>query len=232
MRGGHLPARTREGESGIVRIPWHALGREGRWAVRSEYVRSGQPRWFHLHSVEQRIGTRTAQALFAFANGLLSLGILATLAWLTHHRLLFPSLGPTAFLLFYTPLLPSASPRNALLGHLVGVACGYGSLALFGLTDAGPALVTGIDVPRIDAASLSLAATSGLMVLLAVEHPPAGATTLIVSLGLISRPPDLLVLMIAVTLLCVQGWVINRLAGIPYPAWRHHPAGGGPPDPP
>jgi CBS-domain-containing membrane protein len=183
--------------------------------------------------VERRIGRRTAQALFAFANGLLSLGILSTLAWLTRHPLLFPSLGPTAFLLFSSPLLAAASPRNTLLGHLVGVACGYGSLALFGLTDAPPALVTGVDGPRVGAASLSLAATSGLMVLLAVEHPPAGATTLIISLGLIRRPDQLVTLMIAVTLLCLQGWVINRLAGIPYPTWRHRPdAAGGPPGPP
>jgi CBS-domain-containing membrane protein len=177
--------------------------------------------------VERRIGKRTAQALFAFANGLLSLGLLSTLAWLTHHPLLFPSLGPTAFLLFYSPLLAAASPRNTLLGHLVGVACGYGSLALFGLTEAPPALVTGVDAPRIGAASLSLAATSGLMVLLAVEHPPAGATTLIISLGLIRRPDQLVTLMIAVTLLCLQGWVINRLAGLPYPTWRHRPAAAG-----
>jgi CBS domain-containing membrane protein len=194
--------------------------------VRSDFVRPGQRRWFHLDAVEQRIGKRTGQALFAFANGLLSLGILSTLAWLTHHPLLFPSLGPTAFLLFYNPLLPAASPRNALLGHLVGVLCGYGSLALFGLTDAAPALVTGVDLPRVGAASLSLAATSGLMVLLAVEHPPAGATTLIVSLGLIRRPDQLVTLMIAVALLCVQGWVINRLAGIPYPTWCRRPDAG------
>jgi CBS-domain-containing membrane protein len=174
--------------------------------------------------VERRLGTRTAQALFAFANGLLSLGILATLAWYTHHPLLFPSLGPTAFLLFYTPLVPAASPRNTILGHLVGVLCGFGFLALFGLADAGPALVTGIDLPRIGAASLSLAATSGLMVLFAVEHPPAGATTLIVSMGLIRRPAALVVLMTAVVLLCLQGWIINHLAGIPYPVWRHRPA--------
>jgi CBS-domain-containing membrane protein len=104
------------------------------------------------------------------------------------------------------------------------VLCGYGFLALFGLANAPPALVTGIDLPRIGAASFSLAATSGVMVLFAVEHPPAGATTLIVSLGLIRRPADLVVLMTAVVLLCIQGWIINHLAGIPYPVWRHQPA--------
>ena len=50
-----------------------------------------------------------------------------------------------------------------------------------------------------------------------VPHPPAGATTLIVSLGILREPEQLAVLMAAVVLLVVQGFVINRLAGIAYP---------------
>jgi CBS-domain-containing membrane protein len=52
-----------------------------------------------------------------------------------------------------------------------------------------------------------------------VPHPPAGATTLIVSLGILREPWQLVVLMLAVTLLVVQGFAINRLAGVDYPAW-------------
>ena len=52
------------------------------------------------------------------------------------------------------------------------------------------------------------------------------ATTLIVSLGIFHEPSQLVVLMIAVALLVVQGFVINRLAGIDYPIWapRRQPA--------
>ena len=46
--------------------------------------------------------------------------------------LVFPSLGPTAFLLFHDPTLPAASPRNTLCGHAIGILCGYGSLWLMG----------------------------------------------------------------------------------------------------
>jgi hypothetical protein len=35
----------------------------------------------------------------------------------------------------------------------------------------------------------------------------------------------LAVALLAVALLVVQGYAINRLAGIPYPAWRPAPAG-------
>jgi hypothetical protein len=45
----------------------------------------------------------------------------------------------------------------------------------------------GIHVPGVLAAALSLSATGALMVLFGVSHPPAGATTLIVSLGIIAQ---------------------------------------------
>ncbi len=62
------------------------------------------------------------------------------------------------------------------------------------------------------------------MVWAGVPHPPGGATTLIVSLGVLREPQQLLVLMAAVVLLVVQGFAINGLAGIPYPWWRPRPA--------
>ncbi|HEU5423887.1 MAG TPA: HPP family protein, partial [Nitrolancea sp.] len=58
-----------------------------------------------------------------------------------------------------------------------------------------------------------------LMVLLRAPHPPAGATTLIVSLGILTAPHQLAILMVAVVLLTLQAFVINRLAGLPYPLW-------------
>ena len=60
------------------------------------------------------------------------------------------------------------------------------------------------------------------MVLLRASHPPAGATTLIVSLGIISHPRELVIIEVAVFLLVAQALVINRLAGLPYPLWNSH----------
>ncbi|HEU5440195.1 MAG TPA: HPP family protein [Ktedonobacterales bacterium] len=159
-------------------------------------------------------------ALFSFLNGLLSIGIMSILAVVTGSPFIFPSLGPTAFLFFYTPTAPTASPRNTIIGHLIGVLAGYFSLVVTGLTQAGPALAVGVTWPRVIAAALSLGLTAGLMVLLRSPHPPAGATTLIISLGLLTAPGKLVILMIAVVLLTVQAFVINRAAGIPYPLWN------------
>lgn len=159
-------------------------------------------------------------ALFSFVNGCISIGIMAGLALITGSPFVFPSLGPTAFLFFYTPTAPPASPRNTLIGHGIGVLAGYFSLVVTGLTAAGPALAVGVTGPRVLAAGLSLGLTAGLMVLLRAPHPPAGATTLIVSLGIITKPLQLVILMGAVVLLILQALVINRLAGIPYPLWK------------
>ncbi|HEY7782716.1 MAG TPA: HPP family protein [Ktedonobacterales bacterium] len=159
-------------------------------------------------------------AVFSFVNGLISIGIMAVIAVLTGSPFIFPSLGPTAFLFFYTPTAPAASPRNTIVGHAIGAAAGYFSLVVTGLTAAGPALSVGVTWQRVVAAALSLALTSGLMVLSRSPHPPAGATTLIVSLGLLRRPDQLLILMVAVVVLTVQAFVINRAAGIDYPVWN------------
>lgn len=173
----------------------------------------------------ERHGSTAVLGLFALVNGLIAIGAMASVALATGQPFVFPSLGPTAFLLFYTPLLPASSPRNTMGGHLIGAAAGYLALVLFGLTGDPPALSTGVDGARVGAAAVSLGLTSGAMVWAKVPHPPAGATTLIVSLGILREPEQLVVLMLAVALLVVQGLVINRLAGIPYPLWRPVPAG-------
>ena len=59
-----------------------------------------------------------------------------------------------------------------------------------------------------------------MMIALKSEHAPAGATTLIISLGFVTKPFNLLVIEMAVALLVLQAIVINRLVGLHYPVWR------------
>ena len=180
-----------------------------------------------IPSLTQRHDSTLILGLFAFVNGLIAIAVMSFAAFATGQPFVFPSLGPTAFLLFYTPLLPASCPRNTLGGHLIGAAAGYLALVVFGLTDAPPALASSVTGARIGAAALSLGLTSGAMVWARVPHPPAGATTLIVSLGIIREPEELALLMLAVGLLVVQAFAINRVAGIPYPWWRPAPQASG-----
>lgn len=178
---------------------------------------------FRFHALARRYNSTVILGVFSFVNGCLSIGVMTLAAFVTRQPFVFPSLGPTAFLLFYTPTAAAASPRNTIVGHAIGAGAGYLSLVVFGLTTAGPALAVGVSAPRIGAAALSLGLTAGLMALFKVPHPPAGATTLIVSLGILPDPVDLAVLMLAVILLTLQGLTINRLAGIAYPWWSPPP---------
>jgi CBS domain-containing membrane protein len=93
-----------------------------------------------------------------------------------------------------------------------------------GLTTAGPAIANGVTWPRVIAAALSLGLTAGLMILFRASHAPAGATTLIISLGILTQPWQLVVLMIAIILLTLQAIAINRLFGMPLPLWSQSPA--------
>jgi len=163
---------------------------------------------------------RLVRALYVFVNGFVTIGMLALLALVSRNPFVFPSLGPTAYLLFFSPLAKTCSPRNTIFGHAIGIICGYAAFVLTGAGALPFGLHPGIFWPRILAAALSLSATGAFMVLLEVSHPPAGATTLIISLGIISKPRELVIIEGAVFLLVAQALVINRLAGLPYPLWN------------
>jgi CBS domain-containing membrane protein len=175
-------------------------------------------RSLQLPMLTRRYSERRVVGLYVLVNSGLAIGVMAALAMVTNQPFAFPSLGPTAFLLFYQPLAPNAAPRSCFFGHLIGVLAGYLSLVVFGLTDVPPDLEA-FTAARVGALALSLALTLSLMAWLDIPHAPAGATTLIISIGLLRTPEQLAILMLAVVLLTVQGYVINRLAGLPYPRW-------------
>lgn len=180
-----------------------------------------------VHGLAGRFGLRRLQArhdqtavlgLYVLINSAIAIAILASIAAVTEQPFIFPSLGPTAFVIFFSALGPQAAPRNVFCGHLIGVLAGYLALVVFGLTAVGPEL-DDVTWPRVGAVTLSLCLTLSLMIWLRVPHAPAGATTLIVALGLMRTPAQLVVLMVAVVLMILQGLVINRMAGLAYPWW-------------
>ena len=181
-------------------------------------------RKLNLPRLASRLSPQQALALFNFFNGGLSIGLIAIIALITREAFIFPSLGATAFILFYIPMSEAAAPRNVFCGHLTGALCGWSSLALFGLTDAPSALSSGMDWPHAFSASLSMGLATSMMVLLRVVHPPAAATSLIVSLGLMPQLNQVPVLMTGVVVLLCQAFILNRLAGIRYPLWSQRVA--------
>lgn len=166
-----------------------------------------------------RLGQRVGEALYSFVASGLALGVSGFLAWLFKQPLIFPSLGPTAYLFFESPISRRSNPRNTTIGHLVAVVAGVVSLAVFGLLGEPSILQAGPTLAHVASGVLSVSLTGGIVLLLRASHPPAGATTLIVSLGLLQTPPEILTLMAGVVLLTVAGWTINRAFGVPMPVW-------------
>ncbi|SCE96278.1 HPP family protein [Micromonospora purpureochromogenes] len=163
--------------------------------------------------------TPSRPAARAFVGSAVALVVAGTVALLTRQPWLFPSLWPAIMLHVEQPRKPESSPRNTLIGHLVALLAGYVMLVVTGLTDHPPALQEGVSGARIVAAAGSLALTAGVLVLLRAAHPPAGATTLIVSLGLLRTPTQLVIAFAAVVLVTVVDLLFNRSTGRQMPLW-------------
>ncbi|WP_436923299.1 HPP family protein [Halosimplex amylolyticum] len=125
-------------------------------------------------------------------------------AWATGTPFVFPSLGPTAYLL--GTQRPRARDRLArvVAGHSVGVAAG-----LVAYRALGAGVVVTADLPArsptlaavVASGVFALALTSAAMLALDVVHPPACATTLIVSLGLLPTLREGVLIVVAVVVL-------------------------------
>lgn len=142
----------------------------------------------------------------------MTIGLLALVAMLSGTPLVFPSLGTTAFMLFHDPDAEASCARNMILGHAIGIACGFAALWRTGLANAPATMVEDLKLARVLCAAIALSSTGLLMKLANLWHPPAGATTLIVALGFISLPYHLLTMELAIVALVVLALGINRLS--------------------
>jgi CBS-domain-containing membrane protein len=146
--------------------------------------------------------------------------VLAGLVGLAVHQpWLFPSLGPTLMMFFEQPTSASSRPRDALIGHAVAIVAGLLALEAFGLRTHPSAVQEGLTGARVAAAALSLGLTTLVLALLRSPHPPAGATTLIVSLGILTTTVQLGTMALAVTFTVAAGLLLNRLLGVRQPCW-------------
>lgn len=134
------------------------------------------------------------------------LAVLGLIAFATGQPFVFPSLGPTAYILSQVHDAEFIVPRRVVLSHTFGVIAGQISYNLLGagvtVTDTAP--LFSLDVLFLSfSAVLSVVLTAAAMVATDSSHPPACATTLIVSLGLFSTPAQGLVIVVSVIALVV-----------------------------
>ncbi|MGI2905226.1 HPP family protein [Tolypothrix sp. VBCCA 56010] len=147
-----------------------------------------------------------------FASGGLML-LVGLLGLAVHQPLIFPSLGPTAFLQAEQPDQPSAKFYNVVVGHLLGLFAGLLAVKLLGADNAPSVLGTAQLAPvRVWAAVLAgmLNMLTGL--LLHASHPPAAATTLLVALGGFKPTIDSIVtIMTGVFIVAVVGEALRQI---------------------
>jgi hypothetical protein len=157
--------------------------------------------------------------VYTFLAAFVALVVCGVVGELFDQPFLFPSLGPILLVMLDKPLSPQARPRSSLLANGAALLAGYGSLVLLGLQDHPSVGDEGITGRRIAAAALSLAVTGLVAHLLKAQHPPAGATTLIVSLGVLHEPGQLLAMAGAIVLATALAWAANSVAGVRTPLW-------------
>jgi hypothetical protein len=110
-----------------------------------------------------------------------SLAVLAQQPWL------FPSLGPTAFVQAEYPDHRTASFRNVIAGHAIGLGMGITAVLLVGADDSSSVLATTRVAPaRVLATILAVGLTMALELVFRCSHPPSVATTLLFALGALS----------------------------------------------
>lgn len=130
--------------------------------------------------------------------------VLGAVAWATGQPFIFPSLGPSAFLLAFEREAGRGRRYRIVVSHVIGGVAGFAAHALLAsgvvITTTPPAFSP--EGLRLAAsATLSVVATSWAMIATDTIHAPACATTLIVSLGLLSTPTQVGVIAVSVVLL-------------------------------
>ncbi len=145
----------------------------------------------------------------AVHSGISALG-LGLLAWASGDPLLFPAIGASAMLLFTAPAAPISRPRCVLGSHIIAALVGWTWLRLLGLGDAPHPLSAPLDVWHMASGVLSLTCTAWLIRRCDVYHPPAGATTLIVGLGLLPATRHVLIIAAAAVLLALYAGLVFR----------------------
>ncbi len=161
--------------------------------------------------------------LIVFLEGATALAIISVAAYLTKLPLLFPPLGPSAYILFRVPMSEPASPRSVILSHGMALLVGLLTLHVFATLFPTSGLLdhAAMNWPRIAALSLAMGVVSAVMIMLRCSHPPAAATALIAAMGFFSNIIQILGFLLAVILLVAHAFASNRLlSGLPYPVWR------------
>ncbi|HSN30205.1 MAG TPA: HPP family protein [Kofleriaceae bacterium] len=161
----------------------------------------------------------SAGALWSALAASLLVAIAIALAVTARSAFLFVSAGPIIYEFVERPLARASSPRSTILANGLALLVAYSALAVFGLRGEPSTLQEGVTLARAGAVVCAIAVLGGLLVLVGAVHPPAGSTLLLVTLGIMHQPLQLVCVFVGVVVLTACAWAVNRLAGLDVPIW-------------
>ena len=135
--------------------------------------------------------------------------LIGLIAWRADAACLAPPLGVTAYLLAKNPGGAASSPRNIVVGHAAGLAAGFGAAFVCGVLGEPGALAGSFTLGHALASALAIAVTVSLTESFRCPHPPAGATTLVASLGLLPLRSGAPAFMAGTVVLAVCAWFLR-----------------------
>ncbi len=118
-----------------------------------------------------------------------------------------------------------SSPRNTILGHLIGCLVGLVFYSVILKTGGIPGTLSIVDVAILGAAVGVCGTIMGITGLL---HPPAASTTLLIVFGYLGSPMNILAFSLASVFISFEAWMVHKAAGIKFPLWAPEAGDVGP----
>ena len=151
--------------------------------------------------------------------------VIGATAWASGEPFIFPSLGPSAFILAFERRGSRTRTYRVVGSHLIGAVAGLLAYTLFAsgvaLASTPPASVDGFRLALSGVVSIVLTAWG--MLASRTIHAPACATTLIVSLGLLSTPRQVAIILVSVVVLvAVPRAVLRAFSRIVGDSYHRH----------
>ncbi len=138
--------------------------------------------------------------------------VVGVVGLLSHSALLFSSLGATAYEQIEKSRSRSARPYNIVVGHLVGIFCGFGSVALLRVWSDPSVLSThSMTAGRVWTAVVAVAFTVLLNTVIKAQQPAACSTSLLVALGSFSNFYGAMLMVGGVIVLAIVGEPLRRM---------------------
>lgn len=160
--------------------------------------------------------SRARRALSILLRSVLG-GLLALLAgglgYITGNLWLFPSLGPSIFMMVESPHIKSSSLYNMTVGHLVGIISGYSIAIITGAAYVQSVFEVGhLQLSHVVASCIAIALVILIHIPLKASHPPAVATTFLITLGSFKATwHDLSAILIGIVIIAIAGEITRHM---------------------